>query len=438
MQAEDLDKITNDFVCGNSYFSSQRVKSFYVTGCNELWNGDSRRQFPAKLEDGHLHSGIHGTLFLWPLKDIRDTSDLNLVVFTQSKELILSPICTGFAGNNRVVFDVRCRFHGVVTRRETNYEHCIELSEQRKTNIITIGPKEYKGYRCKETIFTEKYVRSSAMASWQANLEAPDAHRYPYRFSSPLLGTDLYEWPIFKNDLIFEINNRLRRPAHYFVWYKNKGDPIQVIFRSTNLSYTCKFITMNIVPHTHYHDSVGSHQLTINMNKKSYDCNGQIFTDYYLKEIQSLTKNLKADSNYKKFIKNKYPKLMKINQIKSEEMVWIWRLRISEGERESMSVLLLFMGSANDKVSKIQTRYFLIMSYEYEIIGVYYTQNDSYTACNKNLDQTISEANDVVSRLDLNNDYPCCERCKDPTGCSCEENWHIPKRQKISHQLDCN
>ena len=404
MQAEDLDIITNDFVCDNNYYSSLNVHSYYMTGCNELWNSDSSKQFPATLEDSHLYGGIHGTLFLWPLKDTRDTSDIRI------------------AGNIRVVFDFRCRFYGVVMRRESNYEHCIELSGKRKANNISSDLKEFRGYRCMGTIFTEAYVRSSTKASWQVILESPNVQRYPFRFSSPNAGQDLHEWPLFKNNEIYAANIRHKRRLLYFVWHKNKGEPIQVIYRSKKLSYTCKFITMNIVPRAHIFDSIGAHKLIVNENKKSYDCHGQIFMDYYIKEIQFTIRNIQADGDYNKFKKNKYPRLMKINQIQSEKIVWTWHLRSSE---------------AGFQMSNIPTRYFLIMSHEYEIIGVYYMKNTSYTKCDEKSVQTISEANNVVSSLDLNNDHPCCELCKDPTGCSCEDNWHNPKRQKISHQFDC-
>ncbi|CAD6502318.1 BgTH12-02553 [Blumeria graminis f. sp. triticale] len=405
MQAEDLDKITNSFVCDNSYYSSKNVQSSYMSGCNELWNSDSSKQFPATLEDSRLYSGIHETLFSWPLKGNQDTFDIR------------------FAGNFRVVFDVRCRFYGVVMRRETNHEHCIELSEKGKANNISPGLKEYKGYRCMGTIFTESYVRSSAIASWQVILGGPDAHRYPFRVSSPNAGQDLFEWPLLKNDEIYGINDRKKRRLIYFVWHKNKGDPIQVIYRSKKLSYTCQFITMNIVPRAHFFDSIGAHELMVNKNKKSYDCHGQTFTDYYIKEIQFTIKNVQADSHSNKFKKNKYPRQTKIDQIESEKLFWIWHLRSSE---------------ADFQMSNIPTRYFLIMNLEYEIIGVYYMKNTSYTKCNEKSVQTISEANNVVSSLDLNNDHPCCERCKDPTGCSCEENWHAPKRQKISYPINCS
>ncbi|CAD6502279.1 BgTH12-02517 [Blumeria graminis f. sp. triticale] len=322
-----------------------------------------------------------------------------------------------YTGNFWTVFDINCEFYGVVIRGETGHRSCIELSNQIDTNMISPDRKEYKGYKCQRMIFGESYVQASLLAAREVNISKSQEKGYPIKISRPGVEKCMYEWPLFQNNLIYRSCCIIKRRSKHFIWFEDESDQVRVIETVESSWAVCPLITKTIVSRTEHFNSITARERVDHDNKKSYDCSGRIFTDYYIQEVYSTLKNLISSGRHPKFKKSNYPQLVNIAKIDATNKVWTWRLRIPEADFQN---------------SEIKISYMLIMSQEYQIHGVYRVNKEAFIQCKAKYEPTISQAKDTFLNMDLNKGYPSCERCKDVTGCSCEVNWQDPKRQKIS------
>ncbi|CAD6502252.1 BgTH12-02491 [Blumeria graminis f. sp. triticale] len=390
--------IKNNYVCDNFFFGSDRVRRSYITGCNELWNDNLARQFPARLEDKNFVGRIQRTLFSWPLKNSVDSSDIRSV------------------GDYRTVFDIYCRFYGVIIRGKTSHSSCIELSDSIDTNVISPGSNIYRGYKCQTMMFRETYVQASLKQAKKTKLKRSRLKKYPVKVSRPGEDGDAYEWPLFPNNIIYKSYGILNRHLKYFASYSDVGHDVQVYEKSKYAKRECPLMTKTIVSGTRHSNSISPHERVVHDEKKSYDCSGQIFTDYYIQEVNTMMRNVISGRYYSEF-KNYYYRSVNILKIDAINKVWAWNLRVPETEFQNSGAII---------------SYILAMNQAYQMVGIYQVMKGEYAQCSTKYESTGSSTNSMVSDLDLNQVYSPCKRCKDDTGCSCEENWHDPKRQKTT------
>ncbi|CCU82457.1 CSEP0463 putative effector protein [Blumeria hordei DH14] len=399
-KAEYVADVIGDFVCDNNLFVSENVKRSYNTGCNALHNDHVDNQIPARLEDHYLDSKIQRTLFTWPLKESLHTFDNRIT------------------GTFRTVFDLYCRFYGVIIRGETSHRSCIELSDIIDTNVISLASNIFRGYKCQSLIFGEPYVQASITAARERNFKKTKPKAYPVRFSQTGIDGYKYEWPLCRKNVIY--GPQCRRTSKS---YSNLDSNHLKIYRSTGL-------TRKIVFGSHHSDSISAQERVVYDKKKSYDCSGQIFTDYYIQEVYTMMMNVISGRQYD-LNRPHYVRFVKISQIDATNKIWIRHLRITETDFEGISILPSFMYSAKVEDSDAKTRYILAMSHQYQLIGVYQVRKDEYVQCNTKNDSIDSSTKKIVFNIDLNEVNAQCERCNDDTGCSCEENFHDPKRHRI-------
>ncbi|SZF04337.1 unnamed protein product [Blumeria hordei] len=396
-KAEYVGDVIGDFVCDNNLFVSENVKRSYNTGCNALHNDHVDNQIPARLEDHYLDSKIQRTLFTWPLKESLHTFDNRVT------------------GNFRTVFDLHCRFYGVIIRGEVSHRSCIELSDIIDTNVISLASNIFRGYKCQSLIFGEPYVQASITAARERNFKKTKPKAYPVRFSQTGIDGYKYEWPLCRKNVIYGPQYISKHRPKYYVSYADGSDNVQVIDKSNPIQRVCPLIARKIVFGSHHSDSISAQERVVYDKKKSYDCSGQIFTDYYIQEVYTMMMNVISGRQYD-LNRPHYVRFVKISQIDATNKIWIRHLRITETDFED---------------SDAKTRYILAMSHQYQLIGVYQVRKDEYVQCNTKNDSIDSSTKKIVFNIDLNEVNAQCERCNDDTGCSCEENFHDPKRHRI-------
>ncbi|CAD6502239.1 BgTH12-02478 [Blumeria graminis f. sp. triticale] len=319
-------------------------------------------------------------------------------------------------GSFRTVFDLNCRFYGVIVRGKTSHRSCIELSDHVNINAISPVSNIYRGYQCRNMIFEIPYVQASLTVAREKNLKKKKPNIYPIKISQPGVDGDKYEWPLCRKNNIYGPNYRSKHGHKYYVSYSDRSDAIQVIDKSNPIWRVCPLIARTIVSGNHKSDSISALEHVVHDNKKSYDCGGQIFTDYYVQEVYTTMMKAISGRQLSDLNKHYHHRFVKVAQVDATNKIWIWHLRITETDFQ---------------YSEAKTGYILAMSQKYQLIGVYKVRKGVYVQCNKKHDSTGYSTKGTVFDVDLNEDYAHCERCKDDTGCGCEETLHDPKRRKI-------
>ncbi|VDB86315.1 BgtAc-30459 [Blumeria graminis f. sp. tritici] len=344
-KAEYLDEVISDYLCETTYFESKIVMNSYRTGCHRLWNADSNKKFPAKLEDNHFVNGAHRTLFSWPLNHATDSSDIR------------------FTGIYRTVFDINCRFHGVVIRRENNHEDCIKFLDRKEFDNFGMKLEEYEIHKCDRAVFGETYLKASIKVACEASLN-PRSNRYPLVHAESPSKIITYRWPLRQNDKIHESHRGSDYHFRYFVLYTHEGGPVRVIENGRISWQTCPSEKKIIPPSTYESNIIGALEGIVYEDKKSYECSGQVFTDKYIQEVFSKIKTELQDWSNNPTRRDKYPQLKHIGQENAVDMVWMWYLRIREAD---------FM--------KSNERYVLAVDRNLESFNVFYVEDRKYTVC---------------------------------------------------------
>ncbi|CCU77308.1 putative Bgh-specific protein [Blumeria hordei DH14] len=274
----------------------------------------------------------------------------------------------------------------------------------------------YRGYKCQSMIFEESYVQASITAARKKFVTKTMPNAYPIMVSKSRVDGYKYEWPLCRKNVIYGSQYRSKHRLKHYVSYADGSDNFQVIDKSHPTQTVCPLIARKIVFGSYHSDSISAQELVVHDKKKSYDCSGQIFTDYYIQEVYAMMRNVLSGRQLSDVNKHHHLRFVKISQIDATNKIWIWHLRITETDYQR---------------SEAKTRYILAMSHQYQLVGVYQVRNDEYVQCNTKNDSIESSTKINVEDLTLNEGITQCERCKDDTRCSCEENLHDPKRHRI-------
>ncbi|CCU82649.1 Bgh specific hypothetical protein [Blumeria hordei DH14] len=362
------EKILNDYVCRDQYFTGATVKASVEHACKFMHTTKRDVIFPALLEEYTALGRDSGTLLTWPL-----TYENRVYKY-------------GTKGKIRAIFNIECELVGVIIRHESHVQACFELSHDENDQIdeeTSLVSQKYVGYKCPLAAFSLSYVRDSFH---KALLPSVSYFPKPYLTGTfSRLGDDEpLVWPLFSDHILSPNGRNADINQRYFVVFSRKEGILKIIQIHMGVEQKCEYIRKTIVPFISRLNDPESPQSIEELNDSGRDCSGQIFTGRFIEMNRKKAMIAIAD----KIRGNNAITISRARRGKGVQFrSWIWPIRGWETYRKGPTSNM---------------SYALIFGPKLQFLDVYVLRKSGFTKCNKINDskRAVNEIQDTG--IDLN------------------------------------